>query len=65
MMNLLEIKNLHASIGDSKILHGINLTINRGEVHAIPHELLSCLLPDMLLVIGPRYLRSIGHGSTG
>lgn len=34
-MNLLEIKNLHASIGDTKILHGINLTINRGEVHAI------------------------------
>ena len=34
-MNLLEIKNLHASIGDTKILHGIDLTINRGEVHAI------------------------------
>ena len=34
-MTLLEIKNLHASIGDTKILHGIDLTINRGEVHAI------------------------------
>ncbi len=34
-MSLLEIKNLHACIGDSKILHGIDLTIERGEVHAI------------------------------
>jgi len=34
-MALLEIKNLHARIGDTDILHGINLTINRGEVHAI------------------------------
>ena len=34
-MTLLEIKNVHASIGDTKILHGIDLTINRGEVHAI------------------------------
>ena len=34
-MNLLEIKNLKAKIGDTEILHGIDLTINRGEVHAI------------------------------
>ena len=34
-MSLLEIKNLHARIGDTKILHGIDLTIGRGEVHAI------------------------------
>lgn len=34
-MNLLEIKNLKAKIGDTQILHGIDLTINRGEVHAI------------------------------
>ena len=34
-MTLLEIKDLHAKIGDTEILHGINLTINRGEVHAI------------------------------
>ena len=32
---MLLIKNLHASIGDTKILKGINLTINAGEVHAI------------------------------
>lgn len=34
-MTLLEIKNLKAKIGDTQILHGIDLTIDRGEVHAI------------------------------
>lgn len=32
---MLEIKNLHASINGNKILNGINLKINAGEVHAI------------------------------
>jgi len=32
---MLEIKNLHASIGDKEILKGINLTVKKGEVHAI------------------------------
>ncbi len=32
---LLEIKDLHASIEDKEILKGLNLTINKGEVHAI------------------------------
>ena len=35
MTALLEIRDLHASIGDKPILKGINLTINAGEVHAI------------------------------
>jgi Fe-S cluster assembly ATP-binding protein len=35
MAPLLEIKDLHASVGDTPILKGINLTINVGEVHAI------------------------------
>ena len=34
-MNLLEIKNLHASVDGKKILKGLNLTVNTGEVHAI------------------------------
>lgn len=34
-MKMLEIKNLHASVGGKEILKGINLTINAGEVHAI------------------------------
>lgn len=32
---MLEIKDLHASINGKEILKGINLTINKGEVHAI------------------------------
>ncbi|MGA2143435.1 MAG: Fe-S cluster assembly ATPase SufC [Bryobacteraceae bacterium] len=34
-MALLEIKNLHATVGDREILKGIDLTIHAGEVHAI------------------------------
>jgi Fe-S cluster assembly ATP-binding protein len=34
-MNLLEIKNLHASVHGNEILRGINLSVNAGEVHAI------------------------------
>ena len=30
-----EVKNLHASIDDTKILKGLNLKVNAGEVHAI------------------------------
>jgi Fe-S cluster assembly ATP-binding protein len=32
---LLEIKNLHADINGKEILKGINLSINKGEIHAI------------------------------
>jgi Fe-S cluster assembly ATP-binding protein len=32
---MLEIKNLTASVGDTQILNGINLTLKPGEVHAI------------------------------
>jgi Fe-S cluster assembly ATP-binding protein len=32
---MIEIKNLHANVGDKEILRGINLTINAGEIHAI------------------------------
>ncbi len=34
-MNIINIKNLKAKINDTEILHGINLEINSGEVHAI------------------------------
>ena len=33
--NMLEIKNLHAKIGNKEILKGINLTVKDGETHAI------------------------------
>ena len=35
MKPLLEIKDLHVSIEGKQILNGLNLTVNRGEVHAI------------------------------
>ena len=34
-MNLLEIRNLHASVQENEILHGIDLTVKAGEIHAI------------------------------
>ena len=34
-MNMLEIKNLKAGIGDTEILTGLSLTVKPGEVHAI------------------------------
>ncbi len=35
MTHLLKIENLHASVEDKEILRGLNLTVNKGEVHAI------------------------------
>ncbi|MGB5257764.1 MAG: ATP-binding cassette domain-containing protein, partial [Woeseiaceae bacterium] len=32
---MLEIKNLESRIGDAEILHGLSLSVNEGEVHAI------------------------------
>jgi len=32
---MLEIKNLHAKVEGTEILHGIDLTVNAGEIHAI------------------------------
>jgi Fe-S cluster assembly ATP-binding protein len=34
-MNLLEVRNLHACVAGQKILKGIDLTVNAGEVHSI------------------------------
>ena len=35
MTHQLEIRNLHATVGDTEILKGINLIVPRGELHAI------------------------------
>jgi len=32
---LLIIDNLHVSVGDTEVLKGVNLTVNKGEIHAI------------------------------
>ncbi len=34
-MSTLEIRNLHASVGETEILRGIDLTVSSGEVHAV------------------------------
>lgn len=34
-MNILEIKNLHASVEGKEILRGVNITVPEGEVHAL------------------------------
>ncbi len=32
---MLQVKNLHASVGDKEILKGLNIEVNAGEIHAI------------------------------
>ncbi|MCB0087807.1 MAG: ATP-binding cassette domain-containing protein, partial [Caldilineaceae bacterium] len=34
-MSTLEIRNLHASVEDTEILKGVNLTLHSGEIHAL------------------------------
>jgi len=34
-MSVLEIRNLHATVGDTEILKGVNLTLRSGEIHAM------------------------------
>ena len=34
-MSLIEIKDLHATVGDKEILKGIDLAVNAGEIHAV------------------------------
>ena len=34
-MSVLEIRNLHATVGDTEILKGVNLTLRSGEIHAL------------------------------
>ena len=35
MENLLQINNLYANVVDKQILKGLNLNINKGEIHVI------------------------------
>ncbi|MEE8232244.1 MAG: ATP-binding cassette domain-containing protein, partial [Thermoplasmata archaeon] len=34
-MSVLEIKNLHAGVEGKAILHGLDLTVKAGEIHAL------------------------------
>ena len=49
---MLEIKDLHASVNGKEILNGINLSIKKGEVHAImgPVSYTHLTLPTILRV---------------
>ena len=38
MQSTLDIKNLHVSVESKPILKGLNLTVNKGENHAITHN---------------------------
>ena len=42
---MLEIKDLHASVNGKEILKGINLSIKKGEVHAITVSYTHLTLP--------------------
>ena len=35
MMSLLEVRDLQVRVEEREILHGLSLTVNKGEVHAI------------------------------
>lgn len=35
MSELLRVENFHVAVGGKTLLHGINLTVNTGEVHVI------------------------------
>ena len=63
---MLEVKNLHARIGEKEILKGIDLVINDGETHAImgPNGSGKSTL-SAVLVGNPLYeVRRAKHGST-
>ena len=56
-MALLEIKDLHASIGETEILHGIDLTILSGEVHAIMAQMGLVNPPCLMCYLGAMAMR--------
>lgn len=44
---MLEIKDLHASVNGKEILKGINLSIKKGEVHAIMGQGFILIIPPI------------------
>ena len=62
MDKLLEIKNLHANVGEKEILKGLNLTINKGETHVImgPNGAGKSTLANVILN-NPEYTKTEGQ----
>ena len=62
MKSLLDIKNLHAVAGDKEILKGLNLKINKGEIHVImgPNGAGKSTLANVILN-NPEYKKTEGE----
>ena len=62
MESLLDIKNLHAVAGDKEILKGLNLKINKGEIHVImgPNGAGKSTLANVILN-NPEYKKTEGE----
>ena len=61
MNSLLEIKDLHAVAGEKEILNGLNLNVNKGEVHVImgPNGAGKSTLANVILN-NPEYRKTCG-----
>lgn len=62
MNKLLEIKDLHATAGEKEILKGLNITVNKGEIHVImgPNGAGKSTLANVILN-NPEYKKTSGE----
>ena len=61
-MALLRMENLHVSVGEQEILHGVNLEVNNGETHVLMGPNASGKTTLVLTLVGyPAYKITKGH----